>query len=97
MSIPVAVNMIQVNVDWKKLGKALRLSDLDIENIKAYDKKEHRQRLIETWYAQAIDQEFCREKLQKAIIEASGRRESHDSLSSVPSTPISPTGMIYLS
>ena len=95
LSIPIAVNMIQVNMDWEELGKALGLSNLDIESIKAYDQKEHRQRLIETWHSRAIDQEFCQEKLKRAMLEASDRRESMDSESSVPSTPISPTGIIY--
>lgn len=84
--------MIHINIDWKKLGEVLGLSDLDIENIKACDKKEHRQRLIETWYSRATDQEFCREKLQTAMMTASSRKRSYDSLSSVSSMPISPTG-----
>lgn len=87
--------MIHVNIDWKKLGEALGLSDFDIENIKTYDKKEHRQRLIETWYYRATEQEFCREKLHRAMMEASNRKRSYDSMSSVSSMPISPTGIYY--
>ena len=86
--------MIQVNVtvDWRELGVALGLSVSDIEDISAYDRREHRQRLIELWYSRAIDQEFSRENLQRAMMKVSSRRESNDSESSVPSAPSSPTG-----
>jgi hypothetical protein len=95
-SISVAVNMIHVNVDLSELGIALGLCASDIEDIRAYDKKEHRQRLIEKWYDRSVDQDFSRENLQRAMMMVSCRRESNDSEMNVPSTPTSPTGMIVI-
>ena len=90
-SIPSAVNMIQDHPDWEHLGGALGLSDVDIREIRQYDRMEHHQRLIERWHDR--DLEFSWEKLQRAK-EESKRRASYDSLSSIPSTPTSPTGNI---
>ena len=87
--------MIQVILDWQELGRVLGLLAIDINEISGYNKKEHRQRLIETWYAR--DGEFSREKLQRAMTEVSSRRGSYDSVSSVPSTPTSPPGIILRS
>ena len=95
-SIPVAVNMIHVNIGWEELGKALGLSAFDIKGISAYAREEHRQRLIEKWYYQSVDQEFSRENLQSAMMRVSSRRESNDSERSIPSAPTSPTGMIII-
>ena len=96
-SIPIAVNMIHVNIDWKELGKELGLSASDIRDIFVYhDEKEHRQRLIEKWYYRSIDQEFSRENLRSAMMKVSSRRESNDSERSVPSAPSSPTGTIII-
>ena len=86
--------MIHINIDWKELGEALGLSAIDIEDICAYDRREHRQRLIETWYSRATGQEFSHENLQGAMVKVSSRRESYDSALSVPSTPSSPTGIM---
>ena len=95
-SIPVAVNMIHVNIDWKELGKELGLSALDIKGINTYNREEHRQRLIEKWYYQSVDQEFSRENLRSAMMKVSSRRESNDSERSIPSAPSSPTGTIII-
>ena len=95
-SIPVAVNMIHVNIDWKELGKELGLSALDIKGINAYNREEHRQRLIEKWYYRSVDQEFSRENLRSAMMKVSSRRESNDSETIVPSAPSSPTGTIII-
>ena len=95
-SIPVAVNMIHVNIEWKELGKELGLSAFDIEVINGYNREEHRQRLIEKWYNLSVDQEFSRENLRSAMMKVSSRRESNDSERSIPSAPSSPTSTIII-
>ena len=47
ISIPSAVNMIRDDPDWEHLGGVLGLSDVDIREIRQYDRMEHYQRLIE--------------------------------------------------
>ena len=83
--------MIQDDPDWERLGGALGLSDVDIREIRQYDRMEHHQRLIERWYDRDI--EFLWEKLHRAKKE-SKTRASYDCLSSIPSAPTSPTGNI---
>ena len=90
--------IVGVGCTCTELGIALGLSLIDIEDLLSTyrDRSEQRQRLIETWYSRAIGEEFSRERLQRALIEAMASRKgsrSHDSLSSVSSTPTSPTSM----
>ena len=88
-SIPNVVNEIDPIRDWQGLGLQLGLSPNDIDMISSCDWTEHRQRLVETWFAR--DPDCSWEKLLRAADEASSRRESYGSAFSVPSTPTSPT------
>ena len=93
-SIPNVVNeIVRRGVqDWQSLGVFQDLSSVDMTFPSECGLIECLQRLVEAWFR--TDPNPSWDKLRSAITdhEASTRRESYDSLSSIPSTPTSPIG-----
>ena len=59
------VNVIVDVEDWEQLAISLGLTTSDIDLIKQYDHREHRQRLAELWYDRALDYSWG--KLRKEL------------------------------
>ena len=59
------VNEIADVKDWEQLAISLGLTTNDIDMIKQYDHREHRQRLVEMWYDR--DQDYSWTKLRREV------------------------------
>ena len=95
--------MKMTNLKLRTLGYNLRLDEARVEEIISsesyYDLSEQHQRLIELWFRQ--DSNPTWEKLRESLPSddhmrrstSSYQTESSTSMISVPTTPLSPTGM----
>ena len=72
------VNEIADVKDWEQLAISLGLTTNDIDQIKQYDHREHRQRLAELWYDRALDYSWS--KLQRELDKHYPRRVSDASV-----------------
>ena len=72
------VNEIADVKNWEQLAISLGLTANDIDLIKQYDHREHRQRLAELWYDRALDYSWS--KLRRELDKHYPRRTSDASL-----------------
>ena len=75
------VNEIADIKDWEQLAVSLGLTISDIEIIKHYDHREHRQRLAELWNDRALDYSWG--KLRRELDKFYPRRASDASVISL--------------
>ena len=84
------VNEIADVKDWEQLAISLGLAANDIDLIKQYDHREHRQRLAELWYDRALDYSWG--KLRRELDKFYPRRASDASVISLSPEVENPQG-----